>query len=230
METFAAIAKVINQKPLLKIFEEDENLSMLPEDTIHRLAEPNALLWELRVKLWKLIEDREAKLKHFGTAEEIKIAELINGICSESRFKTITDSKFKCEFLSRPIRNYENSAEDLVRAAQARIWEVLSLPIKDDKGIPDKALTKIVFDCAKMVIDRKYGQALQKTELYAKVQSHSLSITGKLTDKPEAIDAEIKRLEGMLNNGSGTGTSAENAEVTEITSSDGGEGKIPLDN
>ena len=198
--SFSKINEFVKNSNILKIFADTDELNFLKEDEINRLAEPNSMLWELRVRLWRLIEDRLVKLEAFGQTQELKIEEIINGICSRNKFMTILDDKFKCEFLSRPIRDYENSAEDLVRAAQARIWEVLALPIKDSKGLPCPKMTKIVFDCAKMVIDRKYGQALQKTELYAKIQSQSLSISGTTRElnSPEAIDAEIALLEEKL--------------------------------
>jgi len=210
-KSFGLISKIISEPMLQKIFDDVEELQMMPEDAINKLAEPNAMLWELRVRLWQTIEDREAKYASFAKIIPITSDDIIKGICSRGRLYRIVDDKFKCEFLSRPLRDYQNSAEDLTRAAQARIWEVLSLPIKDNKGVPDKNLTKIVFDCAKMVLDRKYGQAIQKTELYAKVQSQSLHITKDLSS-PEAIDAEIKRLEGVLNGQSPT----KDVEVTAI--------------
>lgn len=224
-ENYAVLKKFIKAEVIARIFEENEELAMLQEDTITHLAEPNAMLWELRVRLWKLVEDREAKLSAFNTCSDLTIAELTHGICSDARLRSIVKNQFKCEFLSRPIRDYKNSAEDLTRAAQARLWEVLSLPIKDEKGLPDKGLTKIVFDCAKMVLDRQYGQAIQKTELYAKVQSKSLNITSNIdTSKPEAIDAEIARLESALGE-----SRPKTIEAKTITGEDGRTDKVSVD-
>lgn len=217
--------KFIKQVSILRIFEENEELSMLPEDELLELAQPNSVLWELRVSLWKCIQERENHLANFGNAQELKCEEIIRGICSQKKFWAITQSKFKCEFLSRPIRDFENSSEDLAKAAQARLWEILSMPIKDKLGMPDPKMTKIVFDCAKMVLDRKYGQATQKTELYAKVQSnHSISSQPPMQVATLDVDAQIAQIEEQLHGR----PPPKDTEVKEITTGSSGETEISV--
>ena len=221
------ILTVLKQGKLRRIFDEDDDRNLLTDDALTSMAKPNSTLWELRVRLWSLVEDREAKFEAFGQCEDITIQNVTSGICSRSRFDQITDDPFKCAFLSRPIRSYANNAEDLTKAAQTRIWEILSLPIKDADGNPDKSLTKIVFDTAKMVLDRNLGQAIQRTETYARIQSHQVNVTTQ-EKSVELIDAKIAQLEQAL--GHTDGTPVETAETGSPTSKAGAKEKVPMAN
>ena len=184
-------AFIRSAKLRLLIEDKDPDLDLLNDDEIVEHAQPNSTLWELRARLWICIDKREADLEKFGKCDPLLVEEIRKGICSEKQFNRFLNNPVQSAFLSRPLGSPESRQEDLVRAANARLWEILSMPLTDKNGRPDKAMAKIVFDTAKMVMERKYGTAIQRTETLARVQ------TQKIDSEPisvEALDQDIKAL------------------------------------
>jgi hypothetical protein len=183
----------IRSKKLRNILDsEDPDLDLLSDIEITEQAAPNAILWELRARLWILIDKREEDLQKWGKAEPLLADEIRKGICSRQQFEKIIANPMKSAFLSRPLGSPEDRQEDLVRAAQARLWEILSLPIVGKDGRPDKSLAKIVFDTAKMVMERKYGTAIQRTETLAHVRNEQVGSPQPIS--VEALEADIRAL------------------------------------
>lgn len=180
----------VRSKKLKKLLtEEDPDLAMLPDHEIEAGAKPNSMLWELRARLWILLDKRLAEKDKYGTCDELTDEEVRRGICQKSKFWNILNNPYQACFLGRPLGSPESRLEDQVRAANARIMEVLSLPMKDANGNPDKQIMKMVLDTAKMVMDRKYGTAIQRTETLARVQTHKVEAPQSVAVIEEDIEA-----------------------------------------
>lgn len=172
---------------------EDPDLALLPDHEIENGAKPNSTLWELRARLWILIDQRLALKEKYGECDPLKEPEIREGICQKSQFSRILSDPFRAAFLARPLKSPEARQEDQVRAANARIMEVLAMPMKNAEGLPDKQIMKMVLDTAKMVLDRKYGTAVQRTETLARV--HSAPVIHDVSVIDEDIEALSARTE-----------------------------------
>lgn len=164
---------------------DDPDLDLLSDEEITEQATPTATLWQLRARLWILLDKRNENLEKFGACDDLKVEEIRRGICSEKQFNRFLNNPYHAAFLARPLTSPQSRQQDLLRAAIARQWEILSLPLTDAKGRPDKGLAKIVFDTVKMVVDREWGTAVQRTETLARIQTQNM--------KPEPVD--VKALE-----------------------------------
>jgi len=180
----------ITSKKIRKILtEEDPDIALLPDHEVENGAKPNANLWELRARLWILIDQRLALKDKYGECDPLGEPEIREGICQKSQFHRILNDPFRAAFLARPLASPEARLEDQVRAANARVMEVLAMPMKNAEGLPDKQIMKMVLDTAKMVLDRKYGTAIQRTETLARV-SHETPMVHDVS----VIDQDIEAL------------------------------------
>lgn len=182
---------ILSRKLKTMIEGTDPDLDLLSDLEITEQAAPTAMMWELRARLWILIDARENDLRKFGKCDPLKVDEIRKGICSEKQFNRYLSNPMQAAFLARPLGSPENRQEDLARAAHARLWEILSLPLTDKDGRPDKALAKLVFDTSRMVIEHKYGTAIQRSETLARVQTQTIK------EEPinvKALEDDIRKL------------------------------------
>ena len=169
---------------------EDPDLAELPDHEITANANPSSELWQLRARLWELIDRSEKKMEKFGKTGKITVDTIRKGICSRSRFNNYMADPYKAAFICRPMVSPEDRIDNQVMAARARLWEIMSLPISDKDGKPDKAVAKLVFDVAKMMVEHKFGTPLQRSQTISKVQTQKVPAPQDMS----VIDEELKLL------------------------------------
>ena len=184
----------IKAPSLINLLEnEDPDMALLPDHEITANAKPSSILWSVRSQLWQKIEEREAHFATFGKCDDLTIDEIRKGLCGRTTMEKYLKNPYKAAFLASPLRSFEAGKEDRVRSATARIQEILSLPMLDAEGLPDKGMAKLVFDAAKLVLDRDLGQTLQRTA--------SISVNKTVLDKAQdmgSVDEDIKKLEAAI--------------------------------
>ncbi|HYX39991.1 MAG TPA: hypothetical protein VE954_43395 [Oligoflexus sp.] len=150
-------------------------------------AMPDSLDWRLRIRYNSLLQQFMDPMKPMSD-RAIKQDDIFKDICTYDVFKRRTDNVPKAVFITRRIGSYLEDQDALLTAFSTRLWEVASAPITDDKGRIDIDAAKILHKTIQILLDRKFGMAVQRQV--------NVGINASQMD-PIAIEAQIKQLEDM---------------------------------
>lgn len=178
--------------------EGDEFYSDMTEEDLREEAKPDSILWQLRIRLWSLIQVREHM---FVTGEvnktPLKPVEVYKDICTSGMFLSRVNHKTKGAFILRPIRDFGDQLDGMITVGAHRMWEILSAPIHTQTGKLDSAAARMVMQAFKLLKEHKYGGTVQKM-VTATIDQNHVPISQKT---PQLIEEEIRILEDKLKHG-----------------------------
>lgn len=173
-----------------------EWIQLLNEEELKDEVKPDAVLWQLRIRLWSLIELKLQNQAANIAIDPIEISDIFKDICSKSMFLNRIRDDRKGAFVCRPIYDFQHQLDALLTVGASRLWEIMTLPIKDKKGVMDPKAVGLVLQAFKMLKDTKYGGPVQRV-VTAKVGADDPI----LNKKPILVEEEIKLLEHKLKHG-----------------------------
>ncbi len=134
----------------------------LSNSEIIRMACPDSIDWQIRTRL-----DEIVLRITFRTKKVIPIEEFHEGICDYLTFKKRLAHEWKKAFITRPLNDFSESTDHIIATLSARFYEIASLPVTsiDHRGnkTVDLKNVKIMMDLAKLMLDRKFGAAFQRS-------------------------------------------------------------------
>lgn len=160
---------------------------------LFKRANPTPIDYAIRNAFW-----REYDLYFLsGRTGKIKTADFCRGICTPSYLYSIASKSALLLWIIKPKQSYSREMESILSRGIERLWELIEIPIYNEKNKVDPRLAGIVLQAIKQVEDRVQGMAVQRT------QSVSVNINEKLPsvggDKSmDDINAKIKELEGAI--------------------------------
>jgi hypothetical protein len=177
------LSKIIPKK-LYEAQKSEE--AMLNDSKLFATAEPDSLDWRLRIRYCSLLQkfmDPTHPKDSVITQEDI-----YRDICSYEVFKRRVDIPAKAVFITRRIGSYLEDQDSLLTAFSARLWEVASAPILREDGRIDIEAAKMLHKSIQILLDRKFGQAIQRN-ITANIGHQDMN--------PETIEAQIRELEAL---------------------------------
>lgn len=169
-------------------------IQLMDEEDLKDEVKPDSVLWQLRIRLWGLVE---VVLQNQGAGlavDPIPEKNLYRDICSRQMWAKRIQDEVKGAFICRPIYDFTHQLDALLTVGASRLWEIISIPIKDKRGHLIPASARLVLQAFKMLKDTKFGGPVQRV------------ITAQVKSDPDAknpvlIDDEIKMLEDKLRAG-----------------------------
>ncbi len=183
------------------VFPDIEKMAMSDSDVI-RMADPDSVDWEIRVRMTRLLE----KVGN-GGIRVYTLDDFHKGICNVLVYKKRLKQEWKRTFYTRPLHTFEQATDNIITAITSRFYEITNLPIttvdENGKKTVDHKNARLMMDLAKLMLDRKHGQAVQrqviaKAPLPPKVISPTPSEVEEEIVALEAEFAEPKRISGSV--------------------------------
>lgn len=186
----ASIAKLVEggafEKAVKKVPQEYWSCS---EDELRELVKPSQTDYALRVAFWnevRLSEQDKILIKPYR---------IYQGICSYANWhQNVLSVPAKLAWLLQPLRNYEKCLEPLLAVMVERYWEIIQLPIYDEKGSVQVSSAKLILQLGKQIEDRLLGSSVQR------IASQTMQVPAKPKDEfsqrpEESIQAYMERLD-----------------------------------
>lgn len=161
------------------------------DDKLFAEAMPDSLDWRLRIRYNSLLQQFFDPMRPMAD-RAIKQEDIYKDICGYDVFKRRIDMQAKAVFITRRIGSYLEDQDALLSAFSDRLWSIASAPILKKDGSLDVDAAKILHKTIQILLDRKFGQAIQRQV--------SVGVPASSMD-PIAIEAQIKKLEAMHNGG-----------------------------
>lgn len=173
-----------------KIWEAQQTeYAMMPEDKLMREAIPDTIDWRLRIRfqslLQKMMDPSVATL-----TKPIRQEDIFRDVCSYDVYKRRIDIPAKAVFIGKRLGSYLEDQDALLTAFSTRLWEIASAPIMKLDGTLDIESAKILHRTIQILLDRKFGQAVQR-----QVNLHAPA--SPLNMDPLLIESKLKSLEAM---------------------------------
>lgn len=151
----------------------------------------------LKLKLWETYALARGK----STKELINGAEIAEGICHYSTVRLIIRDPKRLAWLFTPPKDYEATISAAQELWLARLFEILSLPIKDaNTGKLNLTAARLVLQAGMAVDLRKHGSPLMRTE--QKSLNVNVDANKALPASLEDIDKKLAELEqAVMNDG-----------------------------
>lgn len=135
--------------------------AMLSDSQLIQRAMPDSIDWRLRIRYNSLIQQIMDPAVPLAD-KIIRVDDIIKDICSYEVWKRRVDNELKAVFYMRRIGTYLEDQDALLTAMSARLWEIASAPIADEFGNMDMDKAKLLHSTIKLLLDRKFGQAVQR--------------------------------------------------------------------
>lgn len=188
----------------------DLDKMMYSDSDILKLANPDSVDWEIRIRMARIIS--KVTLKSKTVYEEI---DFYRGICERVVFRKRLMHEWKGAFLVRPLHTFEQATDHIITAITARFYEIAALPVtttaEDGTKTVDHRNARLLMDLAKLMLDRKHGSAIQR-----QVTLKS-SIPASVAVDPVAVENEIIALEAEFAEQARIPSKTEGEEETEGT-------------
>jgi hypothetical protein len=173
-----------------KIWEAQQTeYAMMAEDKLLREAIPDTIDWRLRIRFQSLLQ-KIADPTRATVARSIKQEDIFNGICSYDVYKRRIDIPAKAVFIGKRLGSYLEDQDALLTAFSTRLWEIASAPIMKTDGTLDIESAKILHKTIQILLDRKFGQAVQR-------QVNVMAPASPLAMDPIQIETQLRSLESM---------------------------------
>lgn len=163
-------------------------LVLINDDDLIRSANPDSIDWRLRIRFNSLLQkimDPTIPLEN----RVIRIEHIIEGITTYAVWTRRVAIEAKAVFYTRKIGTYLEDQDALLTAMSARLWDIASAPLIKNGELDIKAAT-MVHKTIQILLDRKFGQAVQRTAV--KVEMEDIT---KLD--PSRIEIDIGRIEAL---------------------------------
>ncbi len=165
-----------------------EKMAMSDSDII-MMADPDSVDWEIRVRMTRLLE----KVGN-GGIRVYTLDDFHKGICNVLVFKKRLKQEWKRTFYTRPLHTFEQATDNIITAITSRFYEITNLPITTVDGNGKKTVdhknARLMMDLAKLMLDRKHGQAVQR-----QVVAKAPSVPRIMSPTPTEVEEEITALE-----------------------------------
>ena len=170
-----------------KLYEAQQSeTAMLNDSKLFQEAQPDSIDWRLRIRYCALLQKFMDPLHPKDSV--ITQEDIYKEICSYDVFKRRVEIPSKAVFITRRIGSYLEDQDALLTAFSTRLWEIASAPILKDDGRIDIEAAKMLHKSVQILLDRKFGQAVQRN-ITANVGSSDLD--------PVTIEAQIRELEAL---------------------------------
>jgi|SRR6478735_8159346 len=173
-----------------KIWEAQQTeYAMMSEDKLLREAIPDNLDWRLRIRYQSLIQ-RLVDPSNAAPTKPIRQEDIYRDICSYEVYKRRIDMPAKAVFIGKRLGSYLEDQDALLTAFSTRLWEIASAPIMKQDGTLDIESAKILHKTIQILLDRKFGQAVQR-------QVNVLRPASPISLDPLTIETQLRQLEGL---------------------------------
>lgn len=173
-----------------KIWEAQQTeYALMAEDKLLREAIPDTIDWRLRIRFQSLLQ-KIADPTRATVAKSIRQEDIFNGICSYDVYKRRIDIPAKAVFIGKRLGSYLEDQDALLTAFSTRLWEIASAPIMKTDGTLDIESAKILHKTIQILLDRKFGQAVQR-------QVNVMAPASPLAMDPIQIETQLRSLESM---------------------------------
>ncbi len=182
---------------IAELLNPPEWIQLLDEDELKDEAKPDPILWQLRIRLWGMIEVVLMNQASGGSVDPIDQTDLYRDICTKNMFMSRIKNEVKGAFICRPIYDFQHQLDALLTVGTSKLWEIMTLPLMNKDKALDATAAKLILQAFKMLKDTKFGGPVQRV------------LTATLNDKnkdrgnkaPILVDEEIKLLEERLKAG-----------------------------
>jgi len=173
-----------------KIWEAQQTeYALMAEDKLLREAIPDTIDWRLRIRFQSLLQ-KIADPTRATVAKSIRQEDIFSGICSYDVYKRRIDIPAKAVFIGKRLGSYLEDQDALLTAFSTRLWEIASAPIMKMDGTLDIESAKILHKTIQILLDRKFGQAVQR-------QVNVMAPASPLAMDPIQIENQLRSLESM---------------------------------
>lgn len=135
------------------------------------------------------LKQRLNALSHSNAKAQIQIVEICDGICPVVNFYELLKNSDRLAWLVIPPKDYKETLEAAQELWLSRIFEILSLPIKDPvTGKADTRNASLILKAAAMIDLRKHGTPIQR------IEQKNLNMNAELPTMEE-LDKQLQELE-----------------------------------
>lgn len=124
-------------------------------------AAPDSLDWRLRIRFNTLIQMYVDPMRPKPEGSILQ-EDIFSGICTSDTWKRRTSIEAKAVFITRRIGSYLEDQDALLTAFSNRMWEIAGAQLVLPDGRLDIEATKLVHKTIQILLDRKFGQAVQR--------------------------------------------------------------------
>ena len=129
----------------------------LDEDGMREECKPDVILWQLRIRLWELVEIGMLNRAADIPTVTIEDADIHRDICTRPMYLSRIKNKTKGWFICRPLRDFNSQIDALMAIGTNRLWEIMMLPMTKPNGKPDPTAAKMIMSALKLTKEIKYG-------------------------------------------------------------------------
>jgi hypothetical protein len=168
---------------------QQSDLTLLSDDGLMREALPDSLDWRLRIRYNSLLQT----ILNPSVAlvdKVIRVENIIQGLCGYDIWNRRSRIPAKAVFYTRKIGTYLEDQDALLTAMSARLWEVASAPVLNERGELNLKAATILHKTIQILLDRKFGQAIQR---------NVTATVDPMAFDPLRIEADISRIEAIAN-------------------------------
>lgn len=172
-----------------KIYEAQQSeWAMKSDDSLIRECAPDSVDWRLRIRYNSLLQqimDPAVALER----RVIRVEDIIADVCTYEVWNRRVSIIPKAVFYSRKLGTYLEDQDALLTAFSGRLWEIASMPIVKQSGEVDHEAVKLLHRTINILLDRKFGQAVQR---YVSAQ-----IPGPENLDPIQVEKQLQLLEAL---------------------------------
>lgn len=135
--------------------------AMMSDDQLMREAHPDSIDWRLRIRYNSLLQQLMDPAVPLSD-KILRVEDIIKDVCSYEVWKRRVDNEAKAVFYMRRIGTYLEDQDALLTAMSVRLWEIASMNLSNGDGSLDMDKAKLLHSTIKLLLDRKFGQAVQR--------------------------------------------------------------------
>jgi hypothetical protein len=159
----------------------------MQENHLHALAKPSELDEQLRLSFW------DEYFICIDAKKTIDLKKVYGKLCTRDYFyKTVLDVPSKFAFILQPPQQYTYRMRSLLNLGHKRLRQVLEMPLKDGKNVPNVKLISEIVKIVVMLENRVHGSVVQKIDV--KQQSKSLNVNVNQNSNANINDKEVDEL------------------------------------
>lgn len=155
------------------------------EKEIRKTLEPTQLDEMLRLSFW------DEYTVAVDAGRKMDMSHIYGRICSKEMFYNVVATPLRLAFMLHPPVEYTYKMRDLLELGHIRMREILELPIKNSKGVPDTKLIAEMVKIVALVENRVRGSVVNKLQ----VEQKNLNINVEAPKNYFEINDDIKKLE-----------------------------------
>lgn len=169
--------------------EEAELLDLMPGENVKSSER------RLKISFWHEYDRVLSGVHDISKHQVMSSARVTHGVMGIAAYKEFIRNPVKLAWLLMPPANYKVCIDELHYAGIERVREILALPIKDKKGIPNPATARLVLKAFELLDLRAKGSIVQRS-MNVSVNVDKQADTAAAADKINSIDQQIAELLG----------------------------------